>query len=84
MSKSLTPTLELLSLGARNPTRHTSDLLPYLTKFRPLFAKLPTEIAEMEFKVLKIPLSDLDSVTKTAVQVRGPLWYLRIKKGIDK
>ena len=83
MSKGLAPTLELLSLGARNPTRQPSDLLPYLTDFRPLFAKPPTEIAEMELKILKIPLIDIDSVTKTVVQVRAPIWYLRIKKGID-
>ncbi len=82
-SKGLAPTLELLSLGAKNPARHPSDLLPYLPSFRPLFAKLPTEVAEMELKVLKIPLSDIDSVTKTIVQVRGPIWYLRVKKGID-
>lgn len=83
MSKGPAPTLELLSLGARNPARHPSDLLPYLPKFRPLFTKLPTDVAEMELKVLKIPLSDVDSVTKTVVQVRGPIWHLRIKKGID-
>lgn len=83
MSKGLTPTLELLSLGRRNPTRHPSDLLPYLPKFRPLFEKLPTDIAEMELKVLKIPLGDIDTVTKTVIQVRGPIWHLRIKNGID-
>ncbi|KAF6221727.1 hypothetical protein HO133_001695 [Letharia lupina] len=69
VSKGLAPTLELLSLGAKNPTRNPGDLLPYLPKFRPLFAKLPTEVAEMELKVLKIPLSDIDSVTKTIVQI---------------
>lgn len=81
-SKGLAPTLELLSLGAKNPTRHPSDLLPYLPTFRLLFAKLPTEVAEMALKVLKVPLNDIDSVTKTVVQVRGPIWHLRIKKGI--
>lgn len=69
VSKGLTPTLELLSLGRRNPTRHPSDLLPYLPKFRPLFEKLPTDIAEMELKVLKIPLGDIDTVTKTVIQI---------------
>ena len=37
----------------------------------------------MEFKVLKISLSDVECVTKTQVKVRGPLWKLRMKKGID-
>lgn len=69
VSRGLVPTVELLSLGAKNPARHPSDLLPYLPKFRPLFTKPPTEVAEMELKVLKIPLSDIDSVTKTVVQL---------------
>ena len=37
----------------------------------------------MEIKILKIPLSYIDSVTKTVVQVREPAWHLRIEKGID-
>ena len=37
----------------------------------------------MELKVLKIPLSHIDSVTKTIVQVRGPVWDLRTKSDID-
>ena len=73
MSKSLSPTLELLSLGPRNPTRHPSDLLPYLPQFRPLFPKLPTEVAEMELKALKVPLTDIECVTRTVIQVRGAL-----------
>ena len=83
MSKGPAPTLELLSLGAKNPARHPSDILPYLPKFRSLFTKLPTDVAEMELRVLEIPLSDIDSVTRMVVQVRGPIWHLQIKKGID-
>ena len=37
----------------------------------------------MELKVLKIPLSCIELVTKTVVHVREPLWHLQIKKGID-
>ena len=73
VSKGLALTVELLSLGAKNPTRHPSDLLPCLPRFRSLFIEVPTEIAEMDLKVLKVPLSDIDSLTKTVVQVRGPL-----------
>lgn len=81
-SKGPIPTVELLSLGAKTQTRHPSDLLPYLAKFRPLFQSLPTDVQEMELRVLKIPLNDIDSVTKTVVQVRGPIWHLRLQKGI--
>ena len=37
----------------------------------------------MESKVLNIPLSYIDSVTKTVVQVSGTVWHLRVEKGID-
>ena len=77
-SNGLVPTVELLSLGSKNRARHPSDLLPCLPKFRPLFPNLPTEIAEMELKVVKVPLNYIDSVTKTIVQVRGPIWKLQI------
>ena len=83
MSRGRAPTVELLSLGAKNPTRHPNDLLPYLPQFRQFFTKLPTQVAEMELKVLKIPLEDVDAVTGTIVKVRGPSWLLNYKKGID-
>ena len=83
VSRGHTPTVELLSLGAKNPTRHPSDLLPYLPKFRQFFAKLPTEGAEMELKILKIPLGDVDAVTDKTVKARGPMWLFNVKKGID-
>jgi len=83
VSRGLAPTVEILSLGAKNPIRYSSDLLPCLPRFRQFFAKLPTEVAELELRVLKIPLSDIESVTNTVVKVRGPIWYLKVRKGID-
>ena len=83
MSRGRAPTVELLSLGANNPTRYPNDLLPYLPQFRQFFTKLPTQAAEMELKVLKIPLEDVEAVTGTIVKVRGPPWLLHINKGID-
>ena len=82
-SKGPVPTVELLSLGAKPQIHDPSNILPYLPKFRPLFPNLPTETAEMEFKVLNIPLSYIDSVTKTVVQVSGTAWHLRVQEGID-
>ncbi len=83
VSRGQAPTVELISLGAKNPVRHASDLLPYLPKFRQFFSPLPTEVAEMELKVLKIPLCDVISVTGTNVKVRGPTWTLGLKQGTD-
>lgn len=81
VNRSQPPTVELISLGAKNPVRHASDLLPYLPKFRQFFSPLPTEAAEMELKILKIPLSDVTSVTGTTVQSRGPTWTLAFRRG---
>lgn len=76
--------VEVLSLGAKNPTRHPSDILPYLPSFRQYFAKLPTEMAEVELKILKIPLSDVEALTKTVAKVRGPFRHVNIRNGTDK
>ena len=81
VSRGLTPYVETLSLGAMNPTRHNSDILPYLPSYRPFFDKLPTEVAAMELKIIKVPLQDIECVTDTVVKVRGPMWHLKIKKG---
>ena len=84
VSRGLTPSVEVLSLGAKNPTRHSSDLLPYLARFRPFFARLPIEIAEMEIRVIKVPLSDVEAVLNHVVRVKRPLWYLKATKGNTK
>lgn len=84
VSKGQAPTVELLSLGAKNPIRNATELLPYLPRYRQFFVALPTEVAEMELRVLKVPLSDILAVTGTIVKVKGPTWYLGIKKGNDK
>ena len=84
VSRGLTPTVEVLSFAARNPTRHSSDLLPYLRRYRKMFAPLPTDFATMDLNMVKVPLSDIEALLNHSVKVRGPQWYLKIKKGIDK
>ena len=68
-TKGLNPKLEVLSMGPKNPTRQPSDLLPYMTQFRPYFSDLAKTSDEMELKVFKIPLADVDCITKTVVRV---------------
>ncbi|KAL9125324.1 MAG: hypothetical protein Q9217_005456 [Psora testacea] len=74
--------VEVLSLGAKNPTRHSSDILPYLPRFLQFFAKLPTEIAEMELRIIKVPVSDIEALLNHVVKVRGSPWRLEVEKGI--
>lgn len=68
-SRGLNPSLEVLSMGPKNPTRQPSDLLPYLPQFRPFFSGLVKTSAEMELKVCKIPLADIDCITKTMLRI---------------
>ena len=61
--------IEVLSLGQKNRSHEPSDRLPYLPYFKNFFPSLPKKAAEMEMRVMKIPLSDIDCVTKTIVKV---------------
>ena len=61
--------IEVLSLGQKNRSHEPSDRLPYLPHFKSFFPSLPKKVAEMEMKVTKIPLSDIECVTKTIVKV---------------
>ena len=69
MSKDLAPTIEVLSLGRKNRSREANDLLPYIPKFKTYFSSLPKEVAEMELRTLRVPLSDVDCITRTTVKV---------------
>ncbi|KAL9604376.1 MAG: hypothetical protein Q9219_000564 [cf. Caloplaca sp. 3 TL-2023] len=68
-SQSLRPMVELLSISCLNPVRETSDLLPYLPKFRKFFAPIPSKISEMELKTVKVPLNDIETFTNTIIKV---------------
>ena len=76
------PIVEVLSIGAAVSTRQSSDLLPYAPKMKRFFHSLPKTVAEMTIKPIKIPLADVEAVTKTVVKVGTPMWYLKIEKGI--
>lgn len=67
-SKGPNPRVEVLSIGPKNPTRQPNDLLPYISQFKRFFTGLATEKDEMELKILKIPVSEIDSITKTTVK----------------
>ncbi|KAL8882036.1 MAG: hypothetical protein Q9198_000890 [Flavoplaca austrocitrina] len=69
ISRGPPPTIEVLSMRRRNPSPDPSDLLPYLPKFRRFFAPLPGKKAEMDIKVTKVGLKDVESFTKTLVKI---------------
>ena len=69
VSRAAAPTVQLLSISHLNRVREPSDLLPYLPRFRRFFTPLPSKMAEMDIKVIKIPLKDIESFTRTTVKV---------------
>ncbi|KAL8873947.1 MAG: hypothetical protein Q9174_000666 [Haloplaca sp. 1 TL-2023] len=69
LSGGAAPTLELLSLGRRNPVREASDLLPFIPQFRQYFAPLPKGIPEMDMKAVRVPLHDIEAFTQTVLKV---------------
>ena len=64
------PTIEVLSMGSSGATRQSSDLLPFVPKFKHFFTALPRTPAEMSLNRIRISLSDVERITKTTVKVR--------------
>lgn len=83
VSKGLAPTVLVMEIGSSSAKRQASDLLPYLPEFRRLFVRLPNKPSEMKLRAVSIALSDVECVTRAVIKVRGPLWTLRIRHGID-
>ncbi len=80
VSRGLAPTVEVLSIGRKNRSREASDPLPYLPAFKRFFEGLPKKTAEMELKIMRVPLSDIDCITKTTakVELRPPCEWPRL------
>jgi antiviral helicase SKI2 len=78
------PHLSVLEISTVDAKRSASDLLPYLPRFRSMFNRLPKKPEEVKSGVTQVELDDVECVTVTAIKVRGPPWYLQIRKGIDE
>lgn len=70
ISRGISPTVDVLSIGLRNPVRQLYDLLPFLPEFRSFLDGLPSSAAEMDLKIQKVGLNDIECVTKTLVKVK--------------
>ncbi|KAH8816828.1 NUC185 domain-containing protein [Xylogone sp. PMI_703] len=62
------PTIHVLEIKTRRDQRDSTDLLPYLPKYREMFTKLPQSKKHISTKTLHIPVGDLECVTKTIVK----------------
>ncbi|KIW14643.1 hypothetical protein PV08_07427 [Exophiala spinifera] len=74
------PHLNVLEISEIDPQRSTKDLLPYLPRFRTMFTPLPDKPEKVKQSVIQVLLDDVQCVTQTLVKVRGPPWYLKVRK----
>ncbi|OWO98028.1 hypothetical protein B2J93_8253 [Marssonina coronariae] len=62
------PTVHVLEIKTQRDQRDSTDLLPYLPKFRKLFTKLPQAKKQVQTKALQILVADVECVTNTIVK----------------
>jgi antiviral helicase SKI2 len=62
------PTIHVLEIRTRRDQRDSTDLLPYMSKFRTMFTKLPQSKKHISTKTVHIPVTDLECVTNTIVK----------------
>lgn len=66
---------------AQPPDRKADDLLPYLSLFVQFFRKLPTNPKDLLLKTSFVPLSDIECLTKTIIDIPETVQNLSKKKG---
>ncbi|KAI1004551.1 putative ATP-dependent RNA helicase [Podosphaera aphanis] len=77
------PCVQVLEIRTRREDRDSTDLLPYMPRYRKLFSKLPQLKKLIGIKVFQIPVSSIECVTKTTVKAilpgifnRGDEYYM--------
>lgn len=63
VSADVGPTVHVLEIKANRDTRDSTDMLPCISAFRPLFQELPKNKRHIQTKVMHVPLSDVEVVT---------------------
>ena len=72
--------IKVLEIGAVDGKRDATDLLPYLSVFRPMFTDFPKDASQIKHTVTNITLDDIEAITQTVVRVKGPQWYIKIPR----
>ncbi|KUJ09312.1 antiviral helicase [Mollisia scopiformis] len=62
------PTVHVLEIRTRRDARDTTDLLPFLPKYRKLFTKMPSTKKAIAWKNLFIPVADIECVTQSILK----------------
>ena len=70
VSKGKTPSVQVLEVLYRNQRkRQDADFLPYLPRFRRHFVPLPQTQAEMQLRLVMIPLEDVEALTGSHIPI---------------
>ncbi len=74
--------LKVLEIGSVDRKVRSSDVLPYLPdlKFRHMLAPLPSDAEHIKFRVVSVPVEDVECVTQTLLKTKGPSWYIKLPK----
>ncbi|KAI1258939.1 DSHCT domain-containing protein [Xylariaceae sp. FL1019] len=62
------PTVHVFEIKTGRETRDSSDILPFIPKFRTLYKSLPQQKRNIVAKTLHVPLSDVECLTNTVVE----------------
>jgi antiviral helicase SKI2 len=62
------PTVHVLEIKPQRDQRDSTDLLPYLPKFRTTFTKLPQTKKHIAWKTLQVPVSNIECLTGTVLK----------------
>lgn len=62
------PVVHVCEIRTKRDGRDSTDLLPYLPKYRKLFTKLPQVKKHVDTKTLQIPVADIECLTGTIVK----------------
>jgi antiviral helicase SKI2 len=73
--------LEVLFKGARK--RQDADFLPYLPRFRRHFVPLPQTEAEIQLRLITIPVNDVEALTKSHIQLDVKAVLMKDKKAME-
>ncbi|CAG8959845.1 hypothetical protein HYFRA_00001754 [Hymenoscyphus fraxineus] len=62
------PTVHVLEIRTQRDARDSTDILPFLPKFRKSFTKLPQAKKHISTKTYQIPVADIECLTHTVVK----------------
>jgi antiviral helicase SKI2 len=73
------PTVQMLEI-CRNQSRKQDDLVPYLPAFAKYFRPLPQNEKAMLLRSALIPLSDIECITKTVIDIPERVQNINYRK----